>query len=139
MSWFCYLLNKYLLSDMRTKMNIFKSRPILVGSLALLVLFTCSHHFLIRLGFFNPLNLRILTALIVTLSLAKEIKTFVLDTLKEPGKHFLILCILFFSFAGIIFHIENTWKEIGLFGFLFFSIYLIFKNQDNNLNDFMAI
>ena len=119
------------------KENIFKSRPILVGSLALLVLLTCSHSFLIRLGF-NPMDLRVLTALIVFLSLAKEAKTFVLDSLAEPRKNFLILCILFFSFAGIIFHLENTWKEIGLFGFLFFSIYLILRNQDTNLNNFIA-
>ena len=118
------------------KENIFKSRPILVGSLALLVLLTCSHSFLIRLGF-NPMDLRVLTALIVFLSLAKEIKTFVLDSLAEPGKNFLILCVLFFSLAGIIFHLENT-LEIGLFGFLFFSIYLILRNQDTNLNNFIA-
>lgn len=122
---------------MHEKVNIFKSRPILVGSLALLVLLTCSHSFLIRLGF-NPMDLRTLTALIVFLSLVKEAKTFVLDSLAEPGKNFLILCILFFSFAGIIFHLENTWKEIGLFGFLFFSIYLILRNQDTNLNNFIA-
>ena len=122
---------------MHEKVNIFKSRPILVGSLALLVLLTCSHSFLIRLGF-NPMDLRVLTALIVFLSLAKEAKTFVLDSLAEPGKYFLILCVLFFSFAGIIFHLENTWKEIGLFGFLFFSIYLILRNQDTNLNNFIA-
>ena len=122
---------------MHEKVNIFKSRPILVGSLALLVLLTCSHSFLIRLGF-NPMDLRVLTALIVFLSLAKEAKTFVLDSLAEPGKNFLILCILVFSFAGIIFHLENTWKEIGLFGFLFFSIYLILRNQDTNLNNFIA-
>ena len=119
------------------KENIFKSRPILVGSLALLVLLTCSHSFLIRLGF-NPMDLRVLTALIVFLSLAKEAKTFVLDSLAEPGKNFLIICVLFFSFAGIIFHLENTWKEIGFFSFLFFSIYLILRNQDTNLNNFIA-
>ena len=122
---------------MLEKVNIFKSRPILVGSLALLVLLTCSHSFLIRLGF-NPMDLRVLTALIVFLSLVKEAKTFVLDSLAEPRKHFLIICVLFFSFTGIIFHLENTWKEIGLFGFLFFSIYLILRNQDTNLNNFIA-
>ena len=103
---------------MHAKVNIFKSRPILAGSLALFVLLTCFHPFLVRLGFFNPMNLRVLVALIVVLSLAKEIKTFVLDSLAEPRKNFLILCILFFSFVGVIFHLENTWKEIGLFGFL---------------------
>ena len=122
---------------MHEKVNIFKSRPILVGSLALLVLLTCSHHFLVRLGF-NPINLRVLTALIVFLSLSKEIKTFVMGSLTEPRKNFLILCILFFSFTGVIFHLESNWKEIGLFGFLFFSTYLIFKNQDTNLNDYIA-
>ena len=118
------------------KENIFKSRPILVGSLALLVLLTCSYHVLIRVGF-NLSGLIALTALIVFLSLAKEIKTFVLGSLAKPGKNFLILCILVFSFAGIIFHFENT-LEIGLFGFLFFSIYLILRNQDNDLNNFIA-
>ena len=122
---------------MHAKVNIFKSRPVLAGSLALLVLLTCSYHFLVKIGF-NPINLKVLTALIVFLSLAKEIKTFVLNSLAEPREHFLILCILFFSFTGIIFHFENTWKEIGLFGFLFFSIYLIFRNQDNNLNDYIV-
>ena len=122
---------------MHEKLNIFKSRPVLAGSLALLVLLTCSYHFLVKIGF-NPINLKVLTALIVFLSLAKEIKTFVLNSLAEPREHFLILCILFFSFTGIIFHFENTWKEIGLFGFLFFSIYLIFRNQDNNLNDYIV-
>jgi len=122
---------------MNAKVNIFKSRPVLAGSLALLVLLTCSYHFLVKIGF-NPINLKVLTALIVFLSLAKEIKTFVLNSLAEPREHFLILCILFFSFTGIIFHFENTWKEIGLFGFLFFSIYLIFRNQDNNLNDYIV-
>ncbi|SVB03225.1 uncharacterized protein METZ01_LOCUS156079, partial [marine metagenome] len=94
---------------MHEKVNIFKSRPILVGSLALLVLLTCSHHFLVRLGF-NPINLRVLTALIVFLSLSKEIKTFVMGSLTEPRKNFLILCILFFSFTGVIFHLESNWK-----------------------------
>ena len=122
---------------MNEKVNIFKSRPVLAGSLVLFILLTCSHHFLVRLGF-NPLNLRILTALILILSLAREIKTFVLGLLTEPRKNFLILCILFFSFAGVIFHLESNWKEIGLFGYLFFSTYLIFRNQDNNLNDFMV-
>ena len=61
---------------MNEKVNIFKSRPVLAGSLVLFILLTCSHHFLVRLGF-NPLNLRILTALILILSLAREIKTFV--------------------------------------------------------------
>tara|TARA_B100001013_G_C24600923_1_gene438829 strand:+ start:160 stop:1416 length:1257 start_codon:yes stop_codon:yes gene_type:complete len=120
------------------KENIFKSRPILVSSLTLLTLLTCSHQLLIRLGFFNPMDLRILTALVVFLSLAKEIKTFVLDSLAEPRKNFLILCILVFSFVGIIFHLEALWKEIGLFGFLFFSTYLILRNQDNDLNNFIA-
>ena len=122
---------------MLEKENIFKSRPILVSSLALLVLLTCSHSFLVRIGF-NPTDLRTLTALIVFLSLAKEAKTFVLGSLAEPRKNFLILCILVFSFVGIIFHLENTWKEIALFGFLFFSIYLILRNQDNDLNNFIA-
>ena len=119
------------------KENIFKSRPILVSSLALLVLLTCFHSFLVRIGF-NPTDLRTLTALIVFLSLAKEAKTFVLGSLAEPRKNFLILCILVFSFVGIIFHLENLWKEIALFNFLFMSIYLILRNQDNDLNNLIA-
>ena len=119
------------------KENIFNSRPILIGSLALLALITCSYAFLIRVGF-NSIDLKVLAALIVFLSLAKEIKTFVLGSLAEPRKNFLILCILVFSLAGILFHLENTWREIGLFGFLFFSIYLILRNEDNDLNNFMA-
>ena len=121
---------------MYEKVNIFKSRPILVGSLSLLVLLICCNHFLIRVGFDQSVLIG-LTALIVFFSLAKEAKTFLLNSLEETRKYFLILCILFFSCAGIIFHFENT-IEIGLFVILFFSIYLIFKNQDTNVNNFMA-
>ena len=121
---------------MYEKVNIFKSRPILVGSLSLLVLLICCNHFLIRVGFDQSVLIG-LTALIVFFSLAKEAKTFLLNSLEETRKKFLILCILFFSCAGIIFHFENT-IEIGLFVILFFSIYFIFKNQDNNLNNFIA-
>ncbi len=120
------------------QVNIFKSRPILVGSLTLFVLLTCSHHFLVNLGFSNPMYLRILAGLILLFSLAKEIKTFLLDVLEEPRKNFLILCILFFSIAALIFHRENLWKEILLFSFLFFSIYSAFTNQDNDLNNLIA-
>ena len=117
-------------------MNIYISRPILASSLSLLVLLICSYHFLSRVG----LNLSILVglaALTVCLSLIKEAKIFLLHTLEDPRKKFLILCILFFSFAGIIFHFENT-TEIGFFLSLFFSIYLIFKQQDTNLNNFIV-
>ena len=117
-------------------MNIFKSRPILIGSLSLLVFLICSYHFLIRIGF-NQSWLISLTALIVFLSLGQEVKTFLLGSLEEPRKNFLTLCVLFFSFAGMIFHLENS-IEIGLFVILFLSIYLIFKNQDTNLNNFIA-
>ena len=117
-------------------MNIFKSRPILASSLSLLVLLTCSYHFLIRVG--HNLSILVgLTALVVCLSLIKEAKIFLLHSLEDPRKKILFLCILFFSFAGIIFHFENT-IEIGFFLCLFFSIYLIFKNQDTNLNNFIA-
>tara|TARA_B100000959_G_scaffold281680_1_gene346311 strand:+ start:142 stop:1386 length:1245 start_codon:yes stop_codon:yes gene_type:complete len=121
---------------MHEKVNIFKSRPILVSSLALLVLLTCCYHFLIRVGF-QPLGLIGLTAITVFLSLVKETKILLVDSLKEPRKNFLTICVLFFSFTGIIFNFENT-MEIGLFVILFFSIYLIFKNQDNNLNNFIV-
>jgi len=121
---------------MHEKVNIFKSRPILVSSLALLVLLTCCYHFLIRVGF-QPLGLIGLTAITVFLSLVKETKILLVDSLKEPRKNFLTICVLFFSFTGIIFNFENT-MEIGLFVTLFFSIYLIFKNQDNNLNNFIV-
>ena len=121
---------------MHEKLNIFKSRPILVSSLALLVLLTCCYHFLIRVGF-QPLGLIGLTAITVFLSLVKETKILLVDSLKEPRKNFLTICVLFFSFTGIIFNFENT-MEIGLFVILFFSIYLIFKNQDNNLNNFIV-
>ncbi len=121
---------------MHEKVNIFKSRPILVSSLALLVLLTCCYHFLIRVGF-QPLGLIGLTAITVFLSLVKETKILLVDSLKEPRKNFLTICVLFFSFTGIIFNFENT-MEIGFFVILFFSIYLIFKNQDNNLNNFIV-
>ena len=116
--------------------NIFKSRPILVGSLSLLVFLICSNHFLIRVGL-NPSVIIGLTAIIVFLSLAKEARNFLSSSFEKPKKNLLPLCILFFSFTGIIFHFENT-IEIGLFIILFFSIYFIFKNQDTNLNNFMA-
>ena len=121
---------------MYEKVNIIKSRPILIGSLSLLVFLICSYHFLIRIGF-NQSWLISLTALIVFLSLGQEVKTFLLGSLEEPRKNFLTLCVLFFSFAGMIFHLENS-IEIGLFIILFLSIYLIFKNQDTNLNNFIA-
>lgn len=116
--------------------NIFKSRPILVGSLSLLVFLICSNHFLIRVGL-DPSVIIGLTAIIVFLSLAKETRNFLSSSFEKPKKNLLPLCILFFSFTGIIFHFENT-IEIGLFIILFFSIYFIFKNQDTNLNNFMA-
>ena len=103
---------------MHEKVNIFKSRPILVSSLALLVLLTCCYHFLIRVGF-QPLGLIGLTAITVFLSLVKETKILLVDSLKEPRKNFLTICVLFFSFTGIIFNFENT-MEIGLFVILFF-------------------
>ena len=109
---------------MNQEVSTFKSRPILVGSLSLLVLLICCNHFLIRVGFDQSVLIG-LTALIVFFSLAKEAKTFLLNVLEEPRKNFLILCILFFSCAGIIFHFENT-IEIGLFVILFFSIYFTY-------------
>ena len=65
---------------MYEKVNIIKSRPILIGSLSLLVFLICSYHFLIRIGF-NQSWLIGLTALIVFFSLAKEAKTFLLNSL----------------------------------------------------------
>ncbi len=121
---------------MNKKVNIFKSRPILVGSLTLLVLSMCSYHLLIRIGF-NQSGLIALTALIVFLSLVKEIKEFLYDSLEAPRKYFFTLCVLFFSFTGVIFNFENI-LEIGLFIILFFSIYLIFINQNNDLNNFIT-
>ena len=117
-------------------LNIFKSKPILAASLSLLVLLICSYHFLIRIGL-NLSGLIAFTAIILILSLAKEAKTFLFDSLTRPREDFLTLCILFFSFTGIIFHSENS-IEIGLTVILFLSIYLIFKNQDENLNNFIS-
>ena len=104
--------------------------------MSLLVFLICSNHFLIRVGL-DPSVVIGLTAIIVFLSLAKEARNFLLASFEEPKKNLLPLCILFFSFTGIIFHFENI-IEIGLFIILFFAIYFIFKNQDTNLNNFMA-
>ena len=60
---------------MHAKVNIFKSRPILVGSFALLVLLTCSYHFLIRVDF-NLSGLIALTALTVFCLWQKKQKYF---------------------------------------------------------------
>ena len=121
---------------MHETLKIVKSRPILVGSLSLLVLLICSYHFLKKIG----LDLSVFVALvtiIVFLSLVKETKSFLFDSIKHPKKYFLTLCILIFGFAGIIFDYGNI-IEIGLTIILFFTIYLIFKNQDKNLNNFIA-
>ena len=121
---------------MNQEVSIFKSKPILLSSFSLLVLLSCSYHLLNRFGF--DLSVLIgLAALVFLLSLAKEIKIFLIDSLKNPGKNFLILCILFFSLVSIFFYFENI-AEIGLFVILFFSIYLVFKNQDKDLNNFLS-
>ena len=121
---------------MHETLNIVKSRPMLVGSLSLLVLLICCYHFLAMIGF-DLSTIEALTAIIVILSLAKEVKAFFFDSVKQPKKNFLILCILISSFAGIIVDYGNM-IEIGLTLFLFFTIYLIFKNQNQNLNNFIA-
>ena len=115
-----------LLNAMNQEVSIFKSKPILFSSLSLLVLFSCSYHLLNRFGF--DLSVLIgLAASVFFLSLGKEIKIFLIGSLKNPGENFLILCILFFSFFGILFIFENT-VEIGLFVILFFG-YRKFKNK----------
>ena len=121
---------------MHETLNIVKSRPMLVGSLSLLVLLICCYHFLAMIGF-DLSTIVALTAIIVILSLAKEVKVFFFDSVKQPKKNFLILCILISSFAGIIVDYGNM-IEIGLTLILFFTIYLIFKNQNQNLNNFIA-
>ena len=121
---------------MNQEVSTFKSRPILFSSLSLLVLLSCSYHLFNRFGF--DLSVLIgLAALVFLLSLTKEIKIFLIGSLKNPRKFFLILCILFLSLLSIFFYFENS-AEIGLFVTLFFSIYLIFKNQDKDLNNFMT-
>jgi hypothetical protein len=121
---------------MNQEVSIFKSKPILFSSLSLLVLLSCSYHLLNRFDY--DLSVLIgLAASVFFLSLAKEIKIFLIGSLRNPGKNFLILCILFFSLLGIFFYFENI-AEIGLFVILFFSIYLVFKNQDKNLNNFLT-
>ena len=121
---------------MNQEVSIFKSKPILFSSLSSLVLLSCSYHLFNRFGF-NLSVLIGLAALVFLLSLAKEIKIFLISSLKNPGKNFLILCILFFSLLSIFFYFENI-AEIGFFVTLFFSIYLVFKNQDKDLNNFLT-
>ena len=121
---------------MNQEVSTFKTKPILFSSLSLLVLLSCSYHLLNKFGF--DLSVLIgLAALVFLLSLAKEIKIFLIGSLKNPRKNFLILCILFFSLVGIFLNFENI-AEIGLFVILFFSIYLVFKNQDKDLNNFLT-
>ena len=121
---------------MNQEVSTFKTKPILFSSLSLLVLLYCSYHLLNKFGF--DLSVLIgLAALVFLLSLTKEIKIFLIGSLKNPRKFFLILCILFLSLLSIFFYFENS-AEIGLFVTLFFSIYLIFKNQDKDLNNFMT-
>ena len=121
---------------MNQEVSTFKTKPILFSSLSLLVLLSCSYHLLNKFGF--DLSVLIgLAALVFLLSLAKEIKIFLIGSLKNPRKNFLILCILFFSFLSIFFYFENI-VEIGFFVILFFSIYLVFKNQDKDLNNFLT-
>jgi len=121
---------------MNQEVSTFKSKPILFSSLSLLVLLSCLYHLFNRFGFDLSLSIG-LTALVALLSLVKEIRIFFIDSLKNPGKNFLILCILFFSLLSIFFNFENI-LEIGLFVILFVSIYLIFKNQDKGLNNFLS-
>ena len=121
---------------MNQEVSTFKTKPILFSSLSLLVLLSCSYHLLNKFGFNLSVSIG-LAALVFLLSLGKEIKIFLISSFKNPRKNFLILCILFFSLVSIFFYFENI-TEIGLFVILFFSIYLIFKNQDKDLNNFLT-
>ena len=121
---------------MNQEISTFKSKPILFSSLSLLVLLSCSYHLFNRFGFDVSVFIG-LVALVFLLSLVKEIRIFLIDSLKNPRKNFLILTILFFSFLSIFFYFENI-PEIALFIILFFSIYLVFKNQDKGLNNFLT-
>ena len=121
---------------MNQEVSTFKTKPILFSSLSLLVLLSCSYHLLNKFGFNLSVSIG-LTALVFLLSLGKEIKIFLIGSFKNPRKNFLILCILFFSLVSIFFYFENI-TEIGLFVILFFSIYLVFRNQDKDLNNFLT-
>ena len=121
---------------MNQEVSTFKTKPILFSSLSLLVLLSCSYHLLNKFGFNLSVSIG-LAALVFLLSLGKEIKIFLISSFKNPKKNFLILCILFFSLVSIFFYFENI-AEIGLFVILFFSIYLVFKNQDKDLNNFLT-
>ena len=115
--------------------NIFKSRPFLAVSLSSLLLLVCCYHFVYRLG----LNLSILvgiSAITLFISLSKEILAFFKESLENKRKNLIVLCILFFSGLGLVLNFENI-KEIGFFVILFFSFYLIFRNENRILNNFI--
>ena len=96
----------HLLDAMNQEVSTFKTKPILFSSLSLLVLLSCSYHLLNKFGF--DLSVLIgLAALVFLLSLAKEIKIFLIGSLKNPRKNFFILCILFFSLISIFFYFEK--------------------------------
>ena len=67
--------------------NIFKSRPILSGSLSLLVFLTCCYHFLIRVGLDSSVLIGLI-AIIVFLTLTNELKIFLSDSFQDPKKIF---------------------------------------------------
>ena len=115
--------------------NIFKSRPFLAVSLSSLLLLVCCYHFVYRLG----LNLSILvgiSAITLFISLSKEMLAFFKESLENKRKNLIVLCILFFSGLGLVLNFENI-KEIGFFVILFFSFYLIFRNENRILNNFI--
>ena len=115
--------------------NIFKSRPFLACSLSSLLLLVCCYHFVYRLG----LNLSILvgiSAITLFISLSKEMLAFFKESLENKRKNLIVLCILFFSGLGLVLNFENI-KEIGFFVILFFSFYLIFRNENRILNNFI--
>ena len=121
---------------MNQEISTFKSKPILFSSLSLLVLLSCSYHLFSKFSLDLSVFIGIV-ALVFLFSLVKEIRIFLIDSLKNPKKNLLILCILFFSFLSIFFYFENI-LEISLFIILFFSIYLVFENQDKDLNNFLT-
>jgi len=116
---------------MNKKVNILRTRPLVATSLSILLFSICSYHYLTRAGI-NLKILIVLSVLTVLISLVNEAKSFFVSIAKEPKKYYLIICILVSAIGGLIINIANI-VETGLFLILFFSIYLIFINRDNDL------
>ena len=116
---------------MNNAVNILSRRPFLAISLSVLLLSICSHHYLARVDT-NITLLIVLAGLATLISLADEVKNFVISVTKKPKKYFLLLCILISAAGGLIINSANI-VETGLFLVLFSSTYMLYLNRDSDL------